>query len=144
MTRIDFHFNAPDKVHYACRLTRKVRAAGSKLVFYSSDAALLAHLDRALWTFAPLEFLPHCHASDPQAIETPILLTADNSADPALPHHDVLVNLDTDWPAFFSRFERLIEIVTPDESDRLAGRTRWKFYKDRGYALTHHDIAGPR
>ena len=32
MTRIDFHFNVDHRVHYACRVTRKARAAGKRLV----------------------------------------------------------------------------------------------------------------
>lgn len=142
MTRIDFHFNATDKVAYACRLARKARAAGSLLVFYSSDAALLAALDRDLWTFSALDFLPHVFAGDPLAAVTPILLAnAAQGESPTLPHHDVLVNLDSSQPAFFSRFERLIEVVEANEEDRVAGRVRWRFYKDRGYALTRHDLA---
>lgn len=143
MTRIDFHFNAPSKLAYACRLARKARAAGNLLVFYSDDGSLLAALDRDLWTFSPLDFLPHCFANDPLAGVTPILLAgASKSGAEEFAHHDVLVNLDRAQPEFFSRFERLIEIVEADEEDRVAGRERWKFYKDRGYALTRHDLAG--
>ncbi len=140
MTRIDFHFNVvPDRISYACRLARKVRSAGSQLVIHSSDQQLLSRLDQALWTFSPLDFLPHCQASDTLAAETPILLT---NASCDTPHHEVLVNLDAEQPEFFSRFERLIEIVTTEEEDVLAGRQRWKFYKDRGYQLNKFDIAG--
>lgn len=139
MTRIDFHFNVPDRIAYACRLARKVRSSGSQLVIHSSDPQILSRLDQALWTFSALDFLPHCHVSDRLASETPILL-ADTSCD--TPHHDVLVNLDAEQPEFFSRFERLIEIVTTEDEDVLAGRQRWKFYKDRGYQLNKFDIAG--
>ena len=43
----------------------------------------------------------------------------------------------------FERFERLIELVTQDEQDRLDARARWKHYADRGYAIIRHDL-GPR
>ena len=138
MVDIDFHFNAPDKHNYVCRLARKARAARKKLVLYCTDAALLADIDRHLWTFSETDFLPHCHAGDRLAAVTPILLLG-STEQIELPHHEVLVNLDRDWPPLFARFERLIEVVTPDAADREAGRQRWKFYKDRGYTLTHHD-----
>lgn len=142
MTRIDFHVNVTDKLAFACRLARKARAAGSLLVFYSSDAAVLSALDRNLWTFSALDFLPHVLATDPLAAVTPILLVdASQGESPVLAHHDVLVNLDRTQPAFFSRFERLIDVVEANEEDRVAGRARWQFYKDRGYALTRHDLA---
>lgn len=138
MTRVDFHVNAPTKVGYTCRLVRRARAAGSQVVIFDTDASHLAELDRQLWTFSAQDFLPHCYAGDALAAQTPILLTAD--AHPT-PHHDLLINLDAREPEFFSRFERLIEVVDCDPEDRLRARNRWKFYKDRGYPLTHHDLA---
>ena len=140
MTQIDFHVNAPGKLAYACRLARKGFASGSRMVFYAGDPALLERFDRELWTFSPLAFIPHCHARDALANVTPILLAGPADAD-ACPHHEVLVNLDRQQPEFFSRFDRMIEVVEADDADLDAGRARWKFYKDRGYRLSRHDLA---
>lgn len=139
MTRIDFHSNVPDKVAYACRLTRKARAANCKVVIYSTDRQILAALDEALWTFSEDDFLPHVMAGDAHTAQTPVILTDDTSAE--LPHHQVLVNLSAATPEHFARFERLLEVVSSDEQDRLAGRERYRFYQQRGYSLTHHDVA---
>lgn len=142
MTQIDFHVNAPAKLAYACRLARKGYASGSRMVFYASDGALLERLDRELWTFSALAFIPHCHARHALASVTPILLAGPADAE-ACVHHEVIVNLDRQYPEFFSRFHRMIEIVEADRADLDAGRARWKFYKDRGYPLTRHDFAAP-
>ena len=53
----------------------------------------------------------------------------------------VLVNLHPSPPPFFSRFERLAEIVGTDAADVAAGRERWKFYKERGYELRPHNLS---
>ncbi len=53
----------------------------------------------------------------------------------------MIVNLDREQPAFFSRFERMVEVVASEDDDLEAGRRRWKFYKDRGYPLSRHDLA---
>jgi DNA polymerase-3 subunit chi len=53
---------------------------------------------------------------------------------------DVLINLDPAPPSVFSRFDRLLEIVTQDESDLVASRQRYRFYKERGYQLVTHDL----
>jgi DNA polymerase-3 subunit chi len=142
VTQIDFHVNAPAKLAYACRLARKGYASGARMVFYASDRALLERFDRELWTFSALDFIPHCHARDELAGVTPILLAGPGDAD-ACAHHEVLVNLDRTQPDFFSRFERMIEIVADDDADLEAGRARWKFYKDRGYPLTRYDFGAP-
>ena len=135
MTRIDFHSNVPDKVAYACRLVRKARAANSRMVMFSDDRAQLAALDEALWTFSELDFLPHVLASDALAAQTPVILT--DNEDVELPHHEVLVNLSAKAPVSFARFERMIEIVSSEDADTVAGRERYRFYKERGYPLTH-------
>ncbi len=135
MTRIDFHTNIPDKIAYTCRLVRKARAANCQLVLLAGDRSEMATLDQALWTFSELDFLPHVPLADPHASSTPIILTEDDQAD--LPHYEVLVNLSGRTPAHFARFERMVEIVTRDEADTLAGRERYRFYQQRGYPLQH-------
>lgn len=138
MTQVDFHFNASDKLHYACRLVRKIHRSGHRVVVFSSDPAQLAEFDRMLWAFSPLEFIPHVPVIDRLAPETPILLA---SGEAAAPHHEVIVNLGRDTPAHFSRFDRLLEIVSVDDDDKAAGRERWKFYRQRGYPMHRHDCA---
>ncbi len=142
MTHIDFHVNASTKLAYACRLARKVYGTGTPMVFYAGDETL-ATFDRLLWTFSPVDFIPHCRARDALAPVTPILLAGPADAD-ACRHHELLVNLDREQPDFFSRFERMIEVVQADDADLEAGRQRWKFYKDRGYPLVRHDVGTSR
>ena len=140
MTEVAFHFNAPDKVGYACRLLRKAAGTGARVVV-TADPELLRELDVALWTFAPLEFVPHCLAAACTAqvlAATPIVLA---DAVPAAPHREVLVNLGQPVPQGFEGFERLIEVVTQADEDRADARRRWKHYADRGYAITRHDLA---
>lgn len=140
MTEVAFHFNAPDKIGYACRLLRKAVAAGAHVVV-TGDDALLRALDVALWTFAPHAFLPHCliQGGDAALIAaSPVLL----GAPAASPKNDVLVNLGAEPPDAFERYGRLIEVVTGEPDDRAAARRRWRHYADHGYALIRHDLAG--
>lgn len=142
MTEVAFHFNAPDKLGYACRLLRKAVATGSRVIV-TGQPDTLRELDVALWTFAPLEFLPHCYGD-----VTPVSLAASpvvlSESVRSAPHHQVLLNLGREVPEGFERFERLIELVSSDEEDRQVGRERWKHYADRGYAITRHDMSASR
>lgn len=135
MTRIDFHSNVPNKLAYACRLVRKARAAQCKIVLLGKDRNELAQLDQLLWSFSEQDFLPHVHAGDPLAAQTPVILTDSEAVD--LPHHHVLINLSGTTPEHFARFERMFEIISSDEADKTAGRDRYRFYKERGYPLSH-------
>jgi DNA polymerase-3 subunit chi len=143
MTEVTFHFNAPEKLGYACRLLRKAVGKGANVVV-TGESALLRDLDVTLWTFEALEFIPHCRAEATQPsvlAQSPVVLS--ESARSA-PHHDVLVNLGTSVPEGFERFERLIEVVSTQDEDRLSARRRWKHYADRGYAIEKHDLAEAR
>lgn len=141
MTEIAFHFNAPDKLAYACRLLRKAVASGARVVV-TGDEESLQSLDTLLWSFSATEFLPHCRAGSPaeQRTASPIVLAAQIDGGPELAHHQVLVNLGKDVAPGYERFERTIEVVTLDEQDRQNARRRWKHYADRGYSITRHDL----
>ena len=142
MTEVSFHFNVPDRAGYACRLLRKALRSGSTVVV-TAPAAELAGLDRLLWTFDPIEFLPHVlqrrGASVPEALrDTPVWLTEEPEA---AHHQQVLVNLGREVPAGFQSYERVIEIVTADGEDREAARSRWKHYASRGYTIQRHEVS---
>ena len=139
MTEVAFHFNAPDKLGYACRLLRKAVATGAR-VMVTGETGTLRELDAALWTFAALEFLPHCYGeATPVALAASPVVLAESVR--SAPHQQVLVNLGGAVPEGFERFERLIEVVTEAEGDRLDARRRWKHYADRGYSIKRHDVA---
>ena len=137
MTRIDFYHYADDKLRFACRLAAKGCEQSSRIVVWSDDAELLGRFDRDLWTFQSTRFVPHVWASSGLAAETPVILA---TSDENLPHHDVLLNLGNEWPPFFSTFERLLEIVATDEEDKARARSRYAFYKKRGYDINVNAI----
>jgi DNA polymerase-3 subunit chi len=141
MTEIAFHFNAPDKLVYACRLLRKAVSSGAHVVVTGAPTSLQA-LDTLLWTFSPHEFVAHCRAGSPaeQLMASPVVLAAQIEGGPELPHHQVLLNLGDEVVPGYERFERAIEVVTLGDEDRQLARQRWKHYADRGYAITRHDL----
>lgn len=150
MARIDFHSNVADKLEYACRLTRKIWSAtpegeSVRNIVMVGERADLQKLNELLWSFSSSDFLPHCFIEDEAAAETPIILT-DDFASPMLntiPHADVMIHLGirmpADVPALVTRFPRIVEVVTVNETERLAGRERYKAYRDLGHELHNFD-----
>jgi DNA polymerase-3 subunit chi len=138
MTRIEFHFNIPQRLRYTCRLLRKARAQDWRVAVVGAPATL-RQLDAELWRFQEVSFLAHCTAESPPEVQqaSPICLGPD-------PHvwglSDLLVNLGDEVPEGFERFQRLIEIVSSDEHAKAQARQRWKHYKSLGLALVQHDL----
>ena len=155
MTRIDFYTHVGNKLNIACRLTAKAHSQGLRVAVTCPDAATAQSFDRMLWTVAPLAFVPHCSAAHPLAARTPVIIDHEGllNTPPAVPpsgqsavapltHDEVLLNLCDEWPPAFSRFQRLIEIVSIDDEDRRRARERFKHYRDRGYEIRSHDLSG--
>lgn len=141
MTEIQFHFNVPDRLAYACRLLRKATRSVAG-VAVSGPWSTLSRLDRELWTFEDLAFLPHLLLRGGQRPadrlrETPLWLV-ERAEDAA--HLPVLVHLGDEPAEGFESFQRLIEVVSGDEAEREAARSRWRHYKHRGYEIKRHEV----
>jgi len=139
MIQVTFHFNAPDKMAYTCRLLRKAIASGAKVVV-AGEQEELDRLDSELWTFAAREFVPHCRGDAPAAMvaSSPIVLAG---ADQPMPQAPVLVHLGGPVPLAMGQFEKIIEVVGQGEQDRLDARQRWKQYVAQGHDPAGHDVA---
>ncbi len=136
MTSIDFYTHVDDALAVAAKLVAKAWAQHGSVRVLTPDAQATDALDRLLWLQPAIGFLPHCQLASPLASETPIIVDHRQEHEgPAA----VLINLTLTPPAFFSRFERLAEIVPSAQAQ--AGRERYRFYRERGYELRAHNLA---
>jgi len=108
-----------------------------RVLLSAPDEETTEALDKLLWQYPATAFMPHCRSDADEADRMPVLL---NSGSDKFPHHDLLISLHNECLPFFSRFERVIEIIGSDAEDSRLGRERYKFYKDRGYELRHFDL----
>jgi DNA polymerase-3 subunit chi len=139
MTSVDFYFNAEDRFEVACRLAGKALAQKKRLLIHAPQPEAASRIDKMLWTWPAIGFVPHCPAHDALAPETPVLI---GSGEDGPQGCELLLNLSDEAPPQFERFERLLEVVAADDSGRKAARERYKFYRDRGYPIASHDLAG--
>lgn len=138
MTRIDFYTDAHDKLELVCKIAAKAVQAKSRMLILAPDGEQRSRLDKMLWMQPAIGFVPHCLASAPIADQTPVVLSG-SAEDAGL--DEILLNLADAWPQTFARFQRLIEIVSRDEADKALARERYRFYRDRGYKITTHNMA---
>lgn len=139
MTKVDFYTGSKDRLRTACQLSHKAMQSGVRVALSAPDAATLDALDKLLWHYPATAFIPHCRSDAAEVEQCPVVL---DSGEGRFPHHDLLISLHGECVSFFSRFERVIEIVASDAEDSRLGRERYKFYKDRGYELRHIDLSG--
>ncbi len=139
MTRIFFYHNAADRLAAAASLIARAVGQKKSLLVYAPDAAVATALDRLLWLHPPTGFVPHVDCDSPLAGETPVVIAGRLDA---IDRDERLFNLAPEVPPGFSRFNSLIEIVGRAEEERLAGRLRARFYRDRGYDIQYIDHSG--
>ncbi len=137
MTKVDFYTGSEDKLRTACQLSHKALQNGVRVVLHVQDESAADALDRLLWHFPATAFIPHCRSHDPAAHDMPVVVDHQGAR---FPHHEVLISLYGDCLPFFSRFERVIEIVGQDTEDSRLGRERYAFYRNQGYEMRHFDL----
>ena len=141
MTRVDFYLlndAAGGKSLLACRLADKAYRLGHRSYILVNDANEAETLDELLWTFAAGSFVPHSLYPATAAVEDPAVLIG--YTPPPEDRQQLLINLGPPVADFFSRFERVAEIVGPTEPEKAAARERFRFYRERGCTLETHSI----
>lgn len=142
MTQVDFYVldepGTPARNQLVCKVADKAFRSGHRVYVYTDDRLQVAELDQLLWTFSQGSFAPHeAYNGTVDNEQTPILI---GDCEAPESWHEVLISLTPEVPPFFSRFERVIEIVAGDEENKKNARERFRFYRDRGYALQSHQV----
>ena len=152
MTRVDFYIlpDASDeaRLRLACRLADKAVQQKLDVFVLAETETDVRMLDKLLWTFSQNSFLPHRYAWDLEAgrSEEPVVIgcrdradteTIEDGTDPAW---DLMINLGSEIPTNFSRYQRLAEVVDAEPTRRDDGRIRYRYYRDRGYELQTHQL----
>ena len=134
MTKVDFYVlpetTSEARWLFACKLAEKVQRMGMH-VLIAVDSEADAHLlDELLWTFKPESFVPHQLIDGNKAASVEITFS-----EQAGDHQGLLLNLSNTIPAWFSRFERVSEVVIQEQQMLATSRERYSFYKSRGYPI---------
>lgn len=138
MTKVNFYQVAgtvQPALDLSCELAEKAQLANMDALIYCPDRALMAQLCDRLWSWSAASFLPY--RVDHEGPERIRLCQNEEPGD----DHGVLINLAAHTPDWFGRFETLCELIYGDQSFVDSKRQRYKFYKDRGFPLSYHDLS---
>ena len=137
MTKVTFYKLLGDQslaLALVCKLVQKSLKANQQVLCLVSDSLVAQQLDEKLWAFNSASFLPHAQGVD----QTPVAISC--GLEPG-EHHQVLINFQPQIPTWFSRFDRVIEIIYQQPDYEQAKRDNFRFYKERGYQLDFHDLS---
>ena len=140
MTQVDFHIlenkESSALLAYACKLVRKAYRNGYRVYIRTDNEQDMKHLDKLLWTFSDLDFIPHA------------LLATENGQEPVIigmigyegDSRTVLINLSTKLTENYSSYSRVFELVANDPVAISAGRERYRTYRKMNDELSNHQV----
>lgn len=140
--RVDFYLLAKGseqaQVLLACRLLEKAYIRGHRVFVYCKNQQEAETLDELLWTFKDNSFIPHNLQGEGPEPPPPIQI---GYKEEPRGFNDILLNLHSEIPSFYSRFKRIIEIISNDESEKEQGRNRYREYRLKQCELQTHEIS---
>ena len=140
MTEISFYVGKTNTLRgrllLACRLVEKARAHNMHVHIHTDGFNASKQIDELLWTYNETSFIPHTAKVTDYSKEP---VTISNDHEPMV-NCDYLINLSNQRPDFFSRFNKMAEIIDQTEEILTAGRERYSFYKNRGYTLKYYQL----
>jgi DNA polymerase III subunit chi len=140
MPRADFYLiDKPrfrdDPLLLVCELAKRAFESGQRALILARSFDQAEQLDEKLWEFDEAAFIPHQIAGDDDDEMTPVLIAA---PDAETPDRALVINLRED--AAPGLFERVLEVVSAEQSERDGSRKRWAMYKAAGFEVAKHDM----
>lgn len=143
MTKVDFYIlnsqELEQRLSFAGRLCHKAISNGHRVLLATDSDSQLEALTQRLDHERPELYLPWRRITDTD-MGQPIAVDCTGECGS---HHDMLINLCTELPEYFSRFSRMAEISIQTDATLARSRQHWRFLAKRGYPLEHHSIKNP-
>jgi DNA polymerase-3 subunit chi len=130
-----YHLGRGDVLTTLPPLVDKIYSMGFKSHIYHIERPFLEELDRVLWTYTPLSFIPHCldcdHLEPAQVVLSDSLIFSNNPT--------VFIGLSPYDPENIDiPIKRIVDMFEDrDELQIENARNRWKFFKNRGLKCTY-------
>ncbi len=139
MSRVDFYIlpEGAGTDRFACTIAKKAWASGNRVHIHTQSEERANGMDDLLWTFRDISFIPHELYNGTANEDTPVTIGFGTSYPE---QSQVIINLGHDIPEFASSFERIVEIVGGDETNKKHARQRYRQYKSGDYETHDHKI----
>ena len=133
-----------DVLKSVCIIISQYYKKGDKIAINVTDDETLDMLDKKLWTFEQISFLPHCTIDEfDETCDIVLFKLEQNDFKKYINDFNVIVNLTTEYcnVEFSDKpINRFIEIVTSDENQKKISREKFKYYQDKGIKVNYESI----
>ena len=139
--RVDFYLlsNSEPQAPWlvACRLLEKAYKRSHRVFVYCDHQQDAELIDELLWTYKDDSFVPHNIQGE--GPEPPPPIQIGYGSEPR-GFNDILLNMASTIPPYFSRFRRIMHVVAADESAKELSRCHYREYRANQCELFTHPI----
>ena len=139
---IFYILNSKDDInHSTCKIIGKFYEEGKKILVSSKNSILIDDLNKLLWTFEQLSFIPHSTSKDYDSF-TPVLLTETGYKNDSIIKKDynIFINLDDEVKTDYYNYEIVIELVSGNEHQKNLAREKYLYYKNNRLNVKHENL----
>lgn len=140
MAKADFYIlnksDHSDRLSFLARLTEKALKLGHKIYIHTDTPQQATDIDDYLWSYKIESFLPHGLSNE----NVPLAPVVIGSSEDCGPHNDLLINLASQLPSFYKRFNRIAEIVIQNDAILNELRSHYRQIKNDGTEALIHDF----
>ena len=124
-----------------CKIIKKYYNDGHKIIVKSNDQGFIDNINKLLWTFEQLTFIPHSTNIEYDSA-TPVLLYKNNYKNDSIIEKDynVILNIDIALDVTNNDHEIIIEIVGHDENKKAMSREKYLYYKKNNLDVRHENL----
>ena len=133
--------NTSNSTKSICQILNKYYKKGYKIAVISDNDEIILSLDKDLWTFEQISFVPHCLINNPDPDCNIVLISKDQLADSSyLRDFDVIMNLSDDLCDLKHENKIYLEIVTSNDKQKDRAREKYKYYQNLQIELDYENI----
>ena len=124
-----------------CKIIKKYYNDGHKILVKFNDQEIIDNINKLLWTFEQLTFIPHSTNIEYDCT-TPVLLYKNDYKNDSIIKKDynVILNIDTVLDTTDDDHEIIIEIVGHDEKKKTVSREKYLYYKKNNLDVRHENL----
>ena len=124
-----------------CGIVKKYYNGGHKILVKFYDQDLMDNINKLLWTFEQLTFIPHSTNIEYDCT-TPVLLYQNDYKNDSIIKKDynIILNIDTVLDVTDNDHEIIIEIVSCDENKKNIAREKYLYYKKNNLDVKHENL----
>jgi DNA polymerase-3 subunit chi len=124
-----------------CKIIKRYFELNNTILVSSKNKILLESINKLLWTFEQLSFIPHSTDKRYDSNTNIILVETGYKNDSIVKKdYNVFINLDDEVKTDYHNHEIIVELVDTNEDKKKIAREKYFYYKNNNLNVKHENL----